>query len=283
MTLEADVAAMPEGEDAAWILGGLNLRPSDGSIGIVGDEGLEGIETDTQDGDHAGDGSAPGIQKLSPRAVTLTISLGSNDPDETAGFMAALEQVVQPLPDRIGGFRMLRFRRNGQAARRVYYRPANGQALAVAGDEARIKFNIARGVVVRLECPDGIIVSDEYEDITLPANTPTDVEMNGTLTAVLPLAYTLSAAGGLTLEHLGTTVGEVTTLYPHEVITYPSSGALTVGRRMEARGIDSHGNATYALAHGPDGSQFPDPPLLRPGVNSLRSSRTCTLRKWDTW
>ncbi len=274
MTLEEGLDPVPT--PFAWVLDGLDL---DDEFGVVYDEGLEGFEVENEDGDTAADGSAMGWQRLTSRHVTLGISVapeGASDAERATAIDAALdtlEQRVNPLPNRNSGLRMLRYRRSGGPAKRLYYRAANGQALSIVGDEARIKFNRA-DVVIRLDCPDGIRVSDEYEDITFTAGQTRTVTNAGTLAAVGPVGYTLTASSTLRLQNL-TYGGDITFQSP--------GGALTVSRTYEIHGTATGGGRTWGLCTGTGGRPVVDPVVLYPGDNSIKASAACTLRKWDTW
>lgn len=275
MTLEEGLEPLPL--PFAWDLGGLAL--GDDSYGVVSDSGLEDIETEFEDGDSAGDGSAPGWQRLTSREVTLALHVvpdgASKAERETLIEQAlkALSERINPLPARYGGLRMLRWRRAGGPAKRLYYRPANGVALGVLGTEARIKYDNA-DVAVRLHCPDGIRVSDEYEDITFTAGQERTVVNNGALAAIGPVAYTVAAASTLRLQNL-TYGGD---------ITFPSPGGeLTVSRTLEIHGTDADGGRTWGLCTGPGGLPVVEPVVLYPGPNLIKASAACTIRKWDTW
>lgn len=275
MTLEAGLDPLPTG--IAWELDGLPL--AEDSYGVVYDEGLEGFETDQEDGDAATDGSVMGWQRLTSRAVTIGLHVVPDEAtkaEREAAIDAALDNLelrLNPLPNRNGGLRMLRWRRAGGPAKRLYYRAANGQALTVLGDEARIKYDNAN-IVFRLDCPDGIRVSDEYEDIVFEAGETKPITNNGTLAAIGPVAYTVTADTTLRLQNL-TYGGD---------ITFPSpGGALTISRTYEISGTATGGHPTWGLCTGPGGLPVTDPIVLYPGTNSIKAHAACTIRKWDTW
>ncbi|MCU1356379.1 MAG: hypothetical protein JWM89_1797 [Acidimicrobiales bacterium] len=270
MTLEDELD--PLTGDLNWSLGGLRL--GEGAYRVVTDEGLEGFEIETEDGDTAGDGAEPGYQRLAPRAVTLTLNVvppAASDAVRKAAMSVAMHDlalVINPLEDRINARRMLRWTRAGEPAKRLYYRPANGQALAIAGTQRRLQYHDA-DIVVRLECADPIIVSDEYEDFEFAAGETIPITNAGTLTAVLPTAWELTGDTTVRLQHLD---------HPREDITFPSWADLTVSRTLEIVAL-----GTYNIAHGPGNNPFPLWPVLRPGVNNIKASAACTLRKWDTF
>jgi len=261
-TLEGAYTALGELE---WDLGGYPLA-GDGDLGrgMAYDDGLDDVgEVDGDDQDAAGDGSIMAYQRLASRAITLGVSTATGTDDEAfAEIMADLAQVVNLLPDRTNGTRILRWRRNGEVAKRITYRPARGKPLDIPGDEERILYNSA-GIVVRLEAADPIIVSDTLHSITFTAGETLNLVNEGTLTAPLPMAWNLTAPGGVTITHDD---------YPDETITFPSTGSLTVSR---TRRITAPG--TFGVCHGPDGTLFPRWPLLRPGDNHITASAACTI------
>lgn len=274
MTLEDGLDPLPE--PFAWNLGGLDL---DGFIGVKYDSGLEDIETEFEETDSAGDGGSPGWQRIPSREVTIAIQVAPDSATkaerETAidEALDQLAEVINPLPNRLNELRMFRYRRAGGPAKRLYYRAANGTALGILGDEARIKYDNA-DVAVRIYCPDGIRVSDEYEDITFTAGQTKTITNNGKLAAVGPVAYTVTASSTLRLQNL-THGGD---------ITYPSpGGALTVSRTLEIHGTATGGARTWGLCTGPGGLPVVDPVVLYPGDNQIKASAPCTIRKWDTW
>lgn len=254
-----------------WDLGGYPLV-GDGSlgIGVKYDDGLDDVgEVDGDDQDAAGDGSIMAKQRLASRAITLAVSISTGSDDEAfAGHLADLAQVVNLKPDRTNGTRVLRWRRKGEVAKRIIYRPARGKPLEPTNEEYRLLYNNA-DAVIRLEAADPVIVSDVKHSITFTAGETLNLVNEGTFTAPMPLGWSLSADTTVTLTHED---------YPDETITFPSTGSLTVHRD---RKITSTG--TYGLCYGPDGTLFPRWPLLRPGDNAITASAACTIDYWGTW
>lgn len=242
-----------------WELGGLALPVCE-----PGDEGLDDVSEllDDSDADGTGDGSPPGQQVLSPRGITISVELPATD---FATHLAELRKVMAPLPDR-RATRLLRWRRIGEVAKRIAVQPAVGRALSVPGDRQRIQYE--GGVItLRLTAPDPIILSDELHSEPFAAGQTRTIHNAGSLTAVLPSAWSLSAPGAVVLENLD----------HGEYVRFPK-GPVTVARR---RAITAPG--TYGLCYGPGGTLLPRWPLLRPGNNTIRASAPCTLSWRDTW
>lgn len=276
MTLEPGLT--PLDDDLNLVLDDLAFYV--GMYGVVGIEGLEGLETDTDDGDGAGDGQSMGRQTIPSRQVTIHLNVVPDDasgPARDAAMDTALHDigmVMNPLPDRDRGLRMLRYRLLGGVPKRLMYRAANGQAVSIAGDEARIKFAHA-DITLRVECPYGIILSDEYTDYELVAGVAQDVVNAGNFAALMPPAWELTGTGTVRLQNL---------THPYD-ITFPSTGDLTVTRTVSGMAItgEDDDGPTYGMCHGPGNTPFPDPVVLYPGTNSIKASADCTLRVWSTW
>ena len=268
MSLEAGRTALEEG---TWELGGLGL-PAAG-IGVVYDDGLDDVgEVEGEGEDLAGDGTTPGHLRLTSRPVTLGLSTrapstSDEDPfgDESYADLMHQLRIVCSLPPNRTGSRLLRWRRHGEIAWRLWVQPGPGKPLTVPGDEARIVYNNA-DLVVRATAPNPVIVSDELHTVTFSAGETKSIENLGSLTAVFPWAWSLSAPGAVTLEHLDF----------DEYVRFPA-GPVTVSTDGE---IVAPG--TYGLAYGPAGSIGPRMPLLRPGVNHIRASAACTFSWRDT-
>ena len=122
-------------------------------------------------------------------------------------------------------------------------------------------------VVLRVDAPDPVILSDEYHEHTFEAGETYTVTNAGSFTATLPGAWWLEAAGPVTIENLDF----------DEYVRFPV-GPVTVSRSRE---IDADG--AYGLCLGPGGTYFPRWPLLRPGDNTIKASAACTFRWRDTW
>jgi hypothetical protein len=250
-----------------WELGGLMLD-------VRGDEGLDDVAEVEEDGEAtSGDGASAGDMRLTPRAVTILTGLSPGgmivDSTVEAAFAAALNQirtVMAPLPDRTAT-RTLRWRRAGEVTKRLYVRPAVGRPLTVAGDEGRIKYQIDTSINLRLTADDPVIVSDALHTHTFTAGETATIVNAGSMTAVLPCAWSLTATTGVTLENLDF----------DEYVRFPA-GPLTVSTHREAIAP-----GTYGLSYGPGSRILPRWPLLRPGNNTIKASAACTLSWRDTW
>lgn len=273
-TLEAEYDALDE---LVWELGGLAL-----DVTVDGDEGFDDVgEIDGDDQEANLDGMVPGELRLSSREVQVTTGIATGGPgvddfdtahESFAATLQSLREVMAPLPDRTA-MRILRFRRLGEVAKRIYVRPSRGRPLTVPGDEARLKFGSTDQIMLRLNAPDPIIYSDVLHTETFTANETIQIDNLGSLTSRL-LVWSVEAAGTVTITHED---------YPDEEITFPSSGAVTVSRTPGTVTPEIDADGTYGLAHGPGSSLFPRWPLLRPGPNNITASAACTFAWRDTW
>lgn len=266
MTLETGLTALDEFE---WELGGLRWS----KIGDPGDSGLDDlaeVEDDAADGSL--DGSTGGQVRMTPRAIELNWWAAPVQTDEAeraaalADELDALRTVMSPLPDR-SATRLLRWRRRGEPAKRIAVRPATGQPMALPGDRRRLIHDQA-AVRLRLTAPDPVVLSDEYHEVTFSAGQTREIVNAGTFTAVLPSAWSLSAAGPVEIEHLD---------FTDEWVRFPV-GPVTVSpdRIISASGA-------FGICWGRASAPFPKWPLLRPGTNRIRASAACTFRWRDTW
>lgn len=257
-------------EEHEWELGGLKLK-----IVEPGDEGLDDLpEVEPEDDtDSVADGEPTSRQRLAPRSITLNVGLSNlpagllTGPEVFAHELNELRKVLSPLPNR-RATRLLRWRRIGEAPKRLIVQPGT-RPLTTPGDRARISWQHAERLVIRLEAADPIIQSDEYQEHTFSGPFPStlSVDMAGSFTAVNPTAWSLTSPGAVTLENV--TYGEF--------VRFPASA--TVSRNREVIG----GSGTYSLAYGPGSTLFPRWPLLRPGVQTIRASAPCTFRWRDTY
>lgn len=257
------------------IAGGVDLT----DLGIARIEGLEDIVELTGDAPAtAGDGAHPAAQRLLTRHLTITIDPHpSATPADLDGWAAWANSVVDqakiavsPLPNR-EALRLLRFRLPGYPeARRLSYRPASGRrAIEIATTRERVTF--ARpAIVMNLEAPNPVIVSDFRHDLTLAANETATITNAGTHTAVLPTAWGATANGPLTVRHLD---------YSESVrVAGSGAGTRTI---LTSRAVSGPGTR-LALSADP-GVAVPRWPLLRPGDNRIQVSAACTFRWRDTF
>lgn len=265
MPLEPGLSALTEHQ---WELGGLPLR-----IAEPGDEGLDDI-TEVEPGDDTdstADGEPSAAQRLAARSIVLNVGLSNLPAGSLSGAevfareLNELRKVLSPLPNR-RATRMLRWRRIGEPAKRLLVQPAT-RPLVVPGDRARISWQHADHLVIRLEAPDPIVLSDEYHEHVFSGAGTTTIDMAGSFTAVNPTAWWLTSPGPVTVENV--TYGEY--------VRFPS--AVTVSRNREVIGS----GGTYSLAYGPGSTLFPRWPLIRPGEQTIRVSAPCTLRWRDTY
>lgn len=256
-------------QDLEWELGGLKL-----SVSEPGDEGLDDVpELEGDDQDMAGDGSVAGFQRLASREVTLHLWIAGTDGDhdEFVSKLEELREVAAPLPDRTA-CRLLRWKRIGEPAKRLWVRPARGKALDVPGGRARLQFanTSDEPIVLRLEAPDPVIYSDVLHTLEWTdeeAHEIKSVVNAGSFTAVQPCAWSLTAPGPTQISHVGFS----------ETLAFPT-GPVAVSRSREITTPSS-----YGVVYGPGSSLFPRWPLLRPGENLMRADRACTFQWRDTW
>lgn len=255
-------------DEFRWELGGLLWD----RIGEQGDDGLDDTaELEGDDAESAGDGETPGDQRLSPRTVSFQAWCdGDGTADEAmadlAGKLQALRLVMSPLPDRRAS-RLFRWRRIGEPAKRLWVRPSEGRALKIPGDRRRLLDGQA-ACDLRLVASDPVIVSDEFHTVSFSAGQTREIVNAGSFTAVQPIAWWITAPGPVALEHLD---------FPDEYIRFPT-GPVTTTPRLA---IDAPG--AYGLCNGRSGSDFPQWPLLRHGVNRIKASAPCTFHWRDTW
>lgn len=257
--------------DLQWELGGLPLLVQE-----QGDEGLDDVaEIEADDSDTAGDGLVAGIQRLASREVTLNLWIEGVDGNHTefATKLDELRKVVSPLPDRTA-LRILRWKRQGEPAKRLWVRPAPGKPLEIPGNRARLQFaNTGQApVVVRLEAPDPVVYSDVSHSLTWTVEEAAAHEIKsvvnaGSFCAVQPCAWNLTAPGPCQISHVGF----------EETIAFPA-GPVTVSRTREI--LSPSG---YGVVYGPGSTLFPRWPLLRPGINLIRADKACTFHWRDTW
>lgn len=267
--LEEGLASLDEMEAE---LGGftLDLQAPGDSEAIVGVDDPGEVEDDEQEG--AGDGTVAGHQRLASRAIQVIHRPDagtSEDLDTRAATFAdslnELRKVMSPLPDRTQT-RLFRWRLYGEPAKRIAVRPAKGQPMSVPANWRRLVQSHA-DVLLRLDAPDPVILSDEYHEHIFEAGETYTVVNAGSFTATLPCAWWLEADGDVAIENLD--YGEYVRF---------TDGPLTVARDREIVGATSFGKC-----FGPDGSYFPRWPLLRPGNNTIRASAACTFRWRDTY
>ena len=251
------------------------------ALGITLIEGLEDVpEIDADDAETAGDSDHLGNQRLTSRELTITVTPRPTDEDDPADWteeewadwaQAAAETVkaaIAPQPDR-SKLRMLRFILPGMAqARRLYYRPAVGRPLRIVTTVESVLF-ARKTLEVRLDCPDPIVVSDEYHSQTFTAGQTHTLVNAGTFCGVNPTGWWLEAPGPVRIEHLD---------WPGESIVLPA-GPVTVSRHREVSGPGGRSDVTS----GNPANWLPGWPLMRPGENRFKASAACTIFWRDQW
>lgn len=265
MSLEAGLDPLEEGQ---LELGGVMLtdfRP----VRLDGTEDIPEVED--VEVDSPVDGEYIGGQVLAGRPVTIALEVREGGPeinDETAAATALAQKrlriILSPLPNR-SELRLLRWRHRGEQAKRLWVRPTS-KPLSVNGDQKRFLFD-SPDVEIRLLAPNPIVVSDELHQATFTAGQTHTIHNDGSMCAVNPTAWSLTAPGPVTLENLD---------YPDEWIRFPS-GPVTV---TPDRQVITSG--AYGVCYGRSSSLLPGWPLLRPGDNRIRASAACTLRWRDT-
>lgn len=256
-----------------WDLGGYVLLDSD-AIGIVYDDKLDSVgEVSSDDTEGPGDGVTTGLQRIETRNPTIGLSVVPQEAtkgDREAAIRDVIHDlrlVLSPLTDRYGGLRLLRWRRNGEEAKRLWYRPGPGEPLTIPGDQARIQYDAA-DILCHVEAPDPTIYSDHLHTIELEAGVETEIVNAGSLTAREPnLGWSLSCATGLTLSN----------------VTYGASWKFPAGPVTVSPQLDIVAPGTYGVVYGPGSTLFPAPMGLRPGVNVLKASADCTFSWRDTY
>lgn len=266
---------LTELEELDWDLGGYVLLAND-AIGVVYDEKLDSVgEVSSNDTEGTGDGVTPGLQRIESRTPTIGLSVvpqEATDAERSAAIRDVLNDlrlVLSPLPNRYDGTRLLRWRRKGEPAKRLWYRPGPGEPLTVPGDMARLVYNAA-DLLCHVEAPDPTIYSDLLHTVTLPAGEEVEVVNAGSLTAREPnLGWSLSCsnAGGVTLTN----------------VTYSASWRFPAGPVTVSPQLDIVAPGTYGIVTGPGSTLFPAPMGLRPGVNVLRATAECTFSWRDTY
>jgi hypothetical protein len=271
-TLEDD---LDELEPLEWDLGGYRVLDSD-AIGVVYDDKLDSVgEVTADDADGPGDGITPGLLRIESRAPVLGLSVVAQEATE-ADMDAAMRDVLHdlrlvltPLPDRYNGLRLLRWRRKGEPAKRLWYRPGPGEPLTIPGDQARILYNAA-DVLCHIEAPDPTIYSDLLHTVTLTAGDEIEVVNAGSLCPREPnLGWSLSCSNpaGLTLTN----------------VTHGATWKFPAGPVTVSPQLDIVAPGTYGIVYGPGSTLFPAPMGLRPGVNVLKASADCTFSWRDTY
>lgn len=279
LTLEPGLTPLPDGHQ--WLLGGLDLASL--GLGVIEDD-LNGREVEQDDVDYAvGDGSTPGFQRIPAGTYTIKVEMISPPGDSTARAAAMrdiereLELVLNPLPDRTcstvdnGGLRLLRWRRAGGPAQRLWYRPAHGKAIDIQSDKQRLQFDNG-DAVLRIECPDPVKTSDGYELVHFDAGETKTVTNDGTLTAVYPLAWSFFASATAGLQHVD---------HPEEQILCIAPAGENVSC---PRNLEIVTDTTAGVAYGQNWGPAMQPPLLRPGPNPLKAiAGALDLKVWSTW
>lgn len=268
MSLEEGLDPLAEGQ---MELGGLRFRQDE-----RGDKGLDEIpEVGGDTVEAAGDGDSIGDQRYEAGDIELNIKITPDDgsgpvqPDDHVAFgefLNELRKVMALLPDRQQP-RLLRWRRTGEVAKRLWVLPAHGKPLLVPGDQKRQAFANAVAVA-RLTAPQPIITSDELHEHTFEAGETFEVVNAGSQTMVQPTAWSLSAPGPVTIEHLD---------YPAEYLRFPA-GPLTV-----SPDYDIVAPGSFGIVYGRASSWHPTWIVLRPGPNQIKASAPCTLYWRDSF
>lgn len=258
--LEPGLTALTEGQ---WELGGFLF--GEGSTICAaepGDEGLDDVsEVVAEDQASGGDGSVPSFPRLAPRDITLHIGF-TGTMSALADLLDAVREVCSPLPNR-QGTRLLRWRREGEVAKRIEVQPAVGKPLAVPSGSARLVHGVAKDIVIRLTAPDPTILSDVVHEESFSSGATITCVNAGTFTAWHPTAWNATFPAAMTIENVDYS----------EAVSF--SAAATVGRdRSLSAGTCSR----------PGGLLIPRWPLMRPGDNDIKATGGSMTFQWrDTW
>lgn len=275
---------MPEElEEVSWEIDGVDITDY-----VVADDGLDDMATtDSTSSPRTDDGTYAGRLHLGERAVTLELDLAAADADALAVLKDSLRAALAPPVDRWTP-KVLRWRRDGEVAKRLWYRP-DGKPLAMPGNVANL-VHLRPTARLAVVAHDPVVYADEVTEteFTVEAGGYDEqtVDNMGTLAALSPGAWSLTITAGtggcvrpyiVHGDHPGERVQFLNSMTSGQVLTVASTRVSTLGSSQLSSSIRGANNAPV-----------PGWPILRPGEQPIRvgcrsGALTATLSYRSTW